>query len=156
MARASRLRTTHPSAEPHLDVTPQHLEDCWDEPEPAKRPTMSDLDALQGAWISVSGRRQAKLLVSGTHLALHFADGDIYLGAFSLEQTGQPRSMTVSIQEGPARHKGQTALCIYELAGDVLRWCTAGPGQKERLGAFPAEGDFRYLCLGFRREQLNG
>jgi hypothetical protein len=64
--------------------------------------------------------------------------------------------MVVRIEEGPHRHKGQTALCIYEVAGDMLRWCTAGPGQTEQLGDFPDETDFRYLFLGFRRNHLNG
>jgi hypothetical protein len=60
--------------------------------------------------------------------------------------------MDVRIEEGPAQHRGQTALCIYELKGDVLRWCTAGPGREERPTAFPAEEDHHYLCMVFRRE----
>src|SRR5262249_2427435 len=49
MAR-SRVRTAP------LAGAPDHLEDCWDEPEAtALRP---DLELLQGAWDSVSSRRE--------------------------------------------------------------------------------------------------
>jgi uncharacterized protein (TIGR03067 family) len=93
------------------------------------------------------------LLVCGKHLTIHFADGDIYMGSFELDIRGWPRAMVMRIEEGPARHKGQTAVCFYEFEGDDLRWCTAGPGRSERPGGMPPPDDPHYLCLVFRREQ---
>jgi uncharacterized protein (TIGR03067 family) len=94
------------------------------------------------------------LLVCGNHFTLHFADGDIYMGSFELDVKDRLRAMVMLIEEGPARHKGQTAVCFYEFDGDNLHWCTAGPGRSERPALFPAVDDPRYLCLVFRRERL--
>jgi uncharacterized protein (TIGR03067 family) len=156
MTHSSRADTTRTWSPTDLKVTPHHLEDCWDEPEPVAPQDHQALEALQGAWEFVSGRRRAELLISGTHLAIHFADGDIYLGSFTLEPASRPGLMIIHIDEGPPRHKGGTAHCIYEVVGDTLRWCTAWPGPANRLSAFPDESDPRYLCLAFRREHLNG
>jgi uncharacterized protein (TIGR03067 family) len=109
---------------------------------------------LQGAWLSVAGRRQAELLVSGDHLTVHFAEGDIYMGRFTLGE-GQPATMDVRVEEGPPQHKGQLARCIWEVDGDMLRWCTALPGQPGRPADF-AEADPRHLCLVFHREHTIG
>jgi uncharacterized protein (TIGR03067 family) len=156
MSRTSRRRTTSIPSVTDPAVVPKLLEDCWDEPETVFVPPGSDLEVLQGAWVSIAGWRQAEMLISGSHLAVHFADGDIYLGSFSLDSSTHPRVMTVSIDEGPARHKGQQAQCIYEVVGDTLRWCTAGPGPSDPLTAFPDEDVRHCLCLKFRREHLNG
>jgi uncharacterized protein (TIGR03067 family) len=129
-----------------------HIEDCWDEPALPDAGVVADLEALQGAWYSVSGRREAELLVSGHHFAFRFADGDIYMGAFDLDPATAPKLMVMRIDEGPARHRGKTALCIYELDGPLLRWCATDPGRDERLQAFPAEDHAHYLCMVFQRE----
>jgi uncharacterized protein (TIGR03067 family) len=129
------------------------IEDHWDEAIPSENGVPPDLEALQGAWYSVSGRRAAEMLVSGNHFAVRFADGDIYMGAFELDLTATPRTMAMRIHEGPARHKGKTALCIYQLESHVLRWCATTPGHAERLTAFPAEDAAQYLLLVFQRAQ---
>src|SRR3954468_21683567 len=59
MARASRARSA-----PGAGLVYWHLEDCWDEPDQAVRPA-AELEALQGRWVCVSGRRETELLVSG-------------------------------------------------------------------------------------------
>jgi uncharacterized protein (TIGR03067 family) len=112
----------------------------------------TDLEVLQGAWSSVSGRR-AEFLVCGAHFAFHFADGDIYMGSFTLDPFARPREMDVHVTAGPAPSIGQTARCIYELTGDTLRWCTAGPGQTDRPVRFPAEVEAGFLSLVFHRKR---
>ncbi len=102
--------------------------------------------------MAVSGRRQATFLISGNLFTVHFADGDIYMGSFTIGSNGRFRTMDVHVEEGPHRHKGQRALCIYELDHDMLRWCTASPGQADRPGAF-AETEPMHLCLVFRRHR---
>jgi uncharacterized protein (TIGR03067 family) len=141
------------------DVRPQpqaslvHLEDCWDEPPPGPPRQRPNGERLQGAWLSTTGPRQASLLISGNHFTIHFAVGDIYMGRFDLDTRIRPWAMVMFIEEGPARHKGQTALGFYQFDGDNLRWCTAGPGRDERPATFPAADDPHYLCLVFRREK---
>jgi uncharacterized protein (TIGR03067 family) len=150
MARPPRTRSALSRGEDHV-----RLEDFWDDPSPGARTYSCDAEAIQGAWMSVAGRRQAELLVSGTRFAVHFADGDIYMGTFTLGSEGWPGTMDLCIDEGPRKHKGQTALCIYELDGDQMRWCTASPGQAGRPASF-VEDDPLHLCLVFRREHQNG
>ena len=129
------------------------MEDHWDETASVEDGGPSDLEALQGAWYSVAGRREAELLVSGTRFAVRFADGDIYMGAFALDPAAVPKTMDMRIEEGPALHKGKTALCIYELESRTMRWCATSPGQSARLSAFPTEEVAQLLCLVFHREQ---
>jgi len=151
MSRSSRTRTASTARKGHQQQAPPGLpEDCWDEPVVAVQPT--DLEQLQGAWVSVSDRRQVEFLISGNRFTVHFARGSIYMGIFELNATTQPKTMTVHIEEGQPQHKGQSALCIYELNGEHFRWCTPGPGSVEQLSGFPPEHDSHYLHLVFRRE----
>jgi uncharacterized protein (TIGR03067 family) len=133
--------------------TPGRVEDYWDEPEAPEGEAGADLEELQGAWVSVSGRRPGEFLIAGSHFTIRFQDGTIYMGAFELGPGAWLKTMDMRIDEGPARHQGKTALCIYELAGGALCWCAAEPGKGERPGAFPPEDDPHYLVLRFRREQ---
>jgi uncharacterized protein (TIGR03067 family) len=115
--------------------------------------TQTDLERLQGAWLSVDGRRTAELLIAGRHFALRFLDGDLYMGTFDLSPHRSPKAMDMRIAAGPARHQGKLAFCIYEVAGDQLLWCPSEPGSDERLTAFPPVADRRFLCTVFRRER---
>ena len=112
-----------------------------------------DRERLQGTWNFVSGPRQAQLLVAGDHFTMHFQNGDLYLGTFTLDPTSHPKAMEMMITEGPERHRGKTALCIYEMDGDHLIWCSSQPGSGERLRAFPPDEDTSHLCLIFHRDK---
>ena len=114
--------------------------------------TRPDLDQLQGAWVSVAGPCEARLLVAGNRYAFEFVGGDVYIGTFDLSPAPGPgpHHMDMRVEEGPAAEKGHTALCIYQLDGGVLRWCPAKPGSGRRLAAFPSVDDQRYFSLVFR------
>jgi len=147
MARTSRTRSAFSKGEEHA-----RLEDLWDEPEPVARPGLRDALALHGSWAFVAGRRQAWLLIAGDRFAVRFADGDIYMGAFTCSGNGRHRTLDMHVEEGPPHHKGAIAHGIYELDGDLLRWCTMSPGRPERPISF-AEDDPYSLSLVFRRER---
>jgi uncharacterized protein (TIGR03067 family) len=115
--------------------------------------SLTDLQRLQGTWSCVSGWRPAELVVSDYLFAVRFQSGDTYLGLFRLGPDAQPRTMDMRIDEGPPRHRGKIARCIYELDGDILRWCPALPGDEQRPTRFAAADDRRHLCLTFRREE---
>ncbi len=147
MAGPTRVRSVLAGSE-----VPAHLEDCWDEPDDSA--ARGDLDSLQGAWESIAGRREAEFLVAGSRFTVHFADGDIYMGQLTLDSSAWPKRMEICIEEGPRTHRGLSAHCIYELDGDKLHWCTAGPGQGQRPARFPDEDDPHFLCLLFQRERV--
>jgi len=119
----------------------------------AAKETRADLEQLQGAWSSVSGRHPTELLIAGNLFAVKFLDGKIYMGTFDLDAGERPKEMVMRIDEGPVKHKGKFALCIYELDGDTFRWCPTEPGSDERLTDFPDVGDGRYLCTVFQRQR---
>jgi uncharacterized protein (TIGR03067 family) len=129
------------------------MEDYWDEPLVGEHTLRPAHDDLQGAWLTISGRREAVFLISGNHFTVRFSDGDIYMGIFEIHPATLPKRMVMRIEEGPPRHKGKTTWCIYELDGHTLRWCAGSPGQVEQLNGFPVEDDPQYLCLRLRREQ---
>jgi uncharacterized protein (TIGR03067 family) len=159
MTMARRGFVGGPRTESEARAEPQELhsleEESWDEPELPEQRARAELELLQGPWFSVLGRRQAELLIAGGHFTIRFEDDIIYMGTFELDPDARPRAMDMRIDEGPASHKGKTALCIYELTGDTLRWCVARPGSKERLAGFPSEYNANYLYLAFRREKPN-
>lgn len=114
---------------------------------PAAVPTLrSDLDALQGVWVSVAGPREVRLLIAGRRYAFEFVGGELYMGTFDLA----PGQMDMHIEEGP-EHLGCCTKCIYQLEGGVLRWCPGQPGAEKRPSRFHDVDDARYLSLVFRR-----
>jgi uncharacterized protein (TIGR03067 family) len=115
--------------------------------------TESDRELLQGAWVSVTGHREAQLLVAGDLFAIHFLDGDVYIGTYDVNPEAEPRRMDMRIDEGPLAHYGKVALCIYDLDGDELRWSPGKPGSSERPDQFPSGDDPHQLCLVFRRRR---
>src|SRR5262249_52876168 len=118
-----------------------------------QRVPRKDNDRLQGVWNAVSGRRPVQLLIAGHHFAVKFQDGDLYMGTFRLDARRRPKTMEMLVREGPARHKGKVALCIYELDGETLHWCPNEPGKEEALKEFPGADDPKYLDTVFQRER---
>jgi uncharacterized protein (TIGR03067 family) len=155
MARASRDRKESLKPRSLLKAPHVHLEDCWDEPDARLNHSRTDVEELQGAWVSTSGHR-VEFFFSGHQFTAHLGNGDIYMGSFTLGASARPREMDMHIHEGPAHHKGLIALCIYELDGHALRWHTVGPGQSNRPPDFPTENESRSLYLVFHREHGNG
>jgi len=133
-----------------------HEEDNWDEPELARDYEEAERKFLEGTWNGVAVTQQAELLIAGNHFTVRIDTGAIYMGVFELDASALPKRIDMRINEGPAPHKGKTALCIYELDEDVFRMCAARPGDTQRLTAFPTESAGNYFCMTFRREKPFG
>jgi uncharacterized protein (TIGR03067 family) len=116
----------------------------------------AERELLQGTWQSISGRREAEFIIAGYLFAVHFTDGEVYMGAFQLNPRARPKTIDMRIDEGPVHHRGKIAHCIYEVDGDTLRWCAAEPGTEELLSHFPSIYDTRHLSLIFQRQQPRG
>jgi hypothetical protein len=119
---------------------------------PVRSRPRPDLDLLQGAWTTIAGRRQVRFLVAGNRFAFEFLDGEggIYIGSIKVAGDGLLRHLDMHIEEGPEGHRGQTAMCIYHLDADILRWCPSRPGAIARLTSFPSVDDDKYLSLVFK------
>ena len=107
-----------------------------------------DFDLLQGAWATIAGPKEARLLIAGHRYAFEFVGGEVYIGTFDLAPGGE---MDMCIQEGPEDHRGQVAPCLYHVEGNGLKWGPGRIGSGRRLSAFPSVDDHKYLCLMFRR-----
>ena len=90
-------------------------------------------------------------MIAGNRYAFEFVGSHVYIGTFELSAGPGPHHMDMRIEEGPAPDRGQTALCIYQVEGDVLRWCPAKPGSGRRLATFHGLDDQRYFSLVFRQ-----
>jgi len=97
---------------PDLEEILRQEEDNWDEPELPKRGAEAELESLQGPWLTVAGKPRAELLIAGGHYTIRFEDGLIYMGVLELDPSARPKAMHMRIDEGPAHHKGKTALCL--------------------------------------------
>lgn len=114
--------------------------------------TRTDLELLQGVWVSVAGPREARLLVAGNRYTFEFVGGDLYMGVIELADG----EMVMRIEEGPADYRGQATHCLYHVEGDVLRWCPGRPGSGRRPSTFPSVDDPRYLSIVFRHARRRG
>jgi uncharacterized protein (TIGR03067 family) len=108
-------------------------------------------ERLQGVWHFVSGSREAQLLISGEHFTVQFKNGDTYIGTFTLEPIARPKRMDMKIAEGPERHRGKTALCIYALDTNRLLWAASKPGESEAPRFFPPPEDKEHVHIVFER-----
>lgn len=111
-----------------------------------------DKARLQGVWNFLTGRRKVQLVIDGDHYTSRFNNGDVYEGTFQLDPTKKPKTMDMTITEGPEKHKGLVSHCVYALDGDHLVWCPNEPGVEERPNAIPGTDSQKYLCVVFKRQ----
>jgi hypothetical protein len=114
---------------------------------PAAESVRSDLELLQGVWTSVAGPREVRFLIAGHRFTFEFTDGELYMGTLAVT----PGRMDMHIEEGPSKHIGLITRCLFQIEGNVLRWCPGKPGSDRRPTEFPSVDDPRYLSLVFRK-----
>ena len=106
---------------------------------------------LDGAWMAEK---------DGKKIELRFAKGDFTAevggktvkGTYKTDAKKTPKEMDITFKDSDPKIDGKTALCIYEVDGDTLKWAANDPAkgnprpkefpEKERLG-----GDYIYLTL---------
>jgi uncharacterized protein (TIGR03067 family) len=116
-----------------------------------RKAARTDRDRLQGIWSYVAGQRRAELLIAGDHYTVKFRNGDLYMGTFTLSPARKPKHIDLTVEEGPARHRGQVSLGIYRLEGELMHWAPGEPGAGRPAG-FPAPESRECLYLVLRRE----
>lgn len=130
--------------------------------ERARRKSIEDdRKAFDGTWVGAFNRRdgatvpedeakQARLIVTGDRYTMDRGEDRTSRGTTRIDPTRTPRSMDVSIIDGP--HKGETWLGIYELSADTYRACFATEGGP-RPTAFTSEPGSKQILWVFKREQ---
>jgi uncharacterized protein (TIGR03067 family) len=99
-----------------------------------------DQDKLQGKWLAELDGKKVELKFTKDQFAITFSDGNqekVFKGTVKINPDGKPKHIDLTIEEGD-KFVGETALGIYELDGDTLKWCSNSPGKAERPSEFPA------------------
>jgi uncharacterized protein (TIGR03067 family) len=122
--------------------------------QPTLDPAYEVEKKLQGTWIVRVGRWNCQLHFAAHNFVLRFANGDIYLGIYTVDPTATPGAMEMTVEDGPDHYRGLTALCLYELDGETLRWRPNEPGHPDRHAEFTSAGDQRWPTLVLRRDGL--
>ncbi len=108
------------------------------ETPPAAKPE-SDQERLQGDWevvkTEVFGKDAPEGEVTkgvwtfrGEKLLTKSLQGTVIQSEVKLDEKAKPKTLDVTPIDGPEGEKGKTFKGIYELTGDDLRLCMAGPG----------------------------
>lgn len=119
--------------------------------------------SLQGTWLAVSekvgGREsgedfsQHRLVFESNRFTVSNGDRTLMSGTWKSDTSAKPATIDLTVTEGGGdEHKGDTALGVFELAGDKLRWCTAEPGVKDRPKGFDTDGT-NHMLVEFEREK---
>ena len=109
----------------------------------------TNLAQLQGTWSMVSGIAdgqalpdvmvgQARRVCTNDEITVTIGEQMIMKAKITLDATKKPKTIDFQMTDGV--NKGKRQLGIYELDGDTLKFCFAGPGA-ERPTDFTAKAD---------------
>jgi uncharacterized protein (TIGR03067 family) len=120
-------------------------------------------EKLQGTWkpVSVEQRGESKeddedhrLIFDGNKFRIKRGDDTMIQGTFKLDPSKKPKEIDMKITEDEnGEHKGKTAIGIFALDGDTLKWCIAEPGTTERPKEFSAPADTKFMFITLKREK---
>lgn len=118
-----------------------------------------ELQKFQGAWIIESieekGRKLSgndigdnRLTIKRDRYVQTFNKEVVEEGSLKLDASVTPAKIDLVIVSGP--DKGKTQVGIYEFQGDVLRICTARPGEADRPKEFDGT---RHIIFTLKRDK---
>jgi uncharacterized protein (TIGR03067 family) len=122
-----------------------------------------DKDRIQGTWQAVSGEeagqdspdsKQFKMVFKGDKFTLIKGDNERFIeGTFKLDPSKKPKQVDFKVTGGTGAEefKDKTALGLYELKKDELKWVCCKPGNDERPKEFATAGT-QFLMVVFNRE----
>jgi uncharacterized protein (TIGR03067 family) len=130
-------------------------------------PSKSDLDKLQGTWLTVSLVNDGKTLVDektppkegpATKLAyekdkwlIKVGDKTVATGLFKIDATKTPKEIDIMDESGMKNDK--TKLGIYQLHGDTYKFCLAPAGKPRPADFVGKEGSGHSLGVSKREKQ---
>jgi uncharacterized protein (TIGR03067 family) len=121
-----------------------------------------DKEKLQGTWMAVSGEKDGKddpeakehaIVFEGDKFSIKKGDKVIVQGTFKIDASKSPKTMDLTITEGPEKVKDKTAMSIYVLDGDELTWCVGEPGSGERPEKLATKEGVKQMLVKFKREK---
>jgi uncharacterized protein (TIGR03067 family) len=115
-----------------------------------------DIAGLQGKWSMVSGSadgqampdemlKQMKRVCKGDETTVTMGKQVFMKAKITIVPSKKPKAIDYDMIEGLA--KGQKQLGIYELEGDTLKSCFAGPGNERPTDFTSQPGDHRTVSV---------
>ena len=127
---------------------------------PADKKAIDDAQAIQGTWQALSRRvgdrppsedaDQHRLVFEKDGFRLMRGDEAVAKGTFTVDASKAPRAIDIKLTEGEDGVAGKSALGIYEIKGDELKWCSAQPGSEDRPKGFDTAGTEHMLVTARR------
>jgi uncharacterized protein (TIGR03067 family) len=107
---------------------------------------------LQGNWAGEHKDKKMTFRFEKENFTVQHGDEEI-IGTFKVEASKTPRTIDMTVTGGRGQvadgYSGKTALGIYEVSGDKLKWCACEPGKDARPQDFN-EGD-GHIYVQFER-----
>jgi uncharacterized protein (TIGR03067 family) len=121
-----------------------------------------DKAKLEGTWKAVAAEAGGKahddatehrLIFSGDEFSVKKGEETMIQGRFKIDPSKKPKEIDMELTNSKRENlNGKTALGIYELDGDTLRWCWNKPGG-ERPKKFSSEAANVHLLATLKRER---
>ena len=110
---------------------------------------------LEGKWVAALKGQKFEMTFAKDTFVIVIPDKETIKGTYTTEPSKKPAHMDMLVKEGDAKAVGKTALCIYEVEGDTLKWCANDPSAKNspRPKEFPDKegGGPDHMYLIFKR-----
>lgn len=128
---------------------------------PAPKEIKDDVSKLEGNWEFTSwehfgqslpdeARETAKWSVKGNKYKFEI-QGVGEEGTIKLDSSKKPATIDLEITDGT--DKGKSQLGIYKIEKDVITFCFARPGVKERPTAFTATAENNQILVTLKRQK---
>jgi uncharacterized protein (TIGR03067 family) len=115
---------------------------------------------LEGTWQGVKTIENGneaedaadyKLTFKGETFTLYKGTEQQFKGTYKTDTKKKPHEMDSTVTEGPEQLKDKVTKGIYEVKGDALKMCFAGPGKDNRPTEFAAPAGSELIFLTFKR-----
>jgi uncharacterized protein (TIGR03067 family) len=110
-----------------------------------------DLVALERDGKELQPQKEMKAIITGNKFVVKVGDKVIAGGTFKLDPGKKPKAVDTTYTDGP--YKGMSFKGIYQLDGDMVKFCRAGSPEQERPKEFKTKPDTGGLLTVYKRQK---